>query len=128
MSEDVTVRLGRQEFLVPEQPLRVMKAAIPQLNKAMAALVSLSQGTVSEEEFDQAILAVSLGLGVPVEQLLELPVRPAQIGLAIQAIVEVNMLEETGPKPPAAVPAADGMTSTQGSSPEPDGAGQTSTS
>lgn len=134
MSQERTITLGTTAIPVPPIPLgRVRKLPVV-CNRVYAAFaVNVLDDAVSND----IVLILSLGLGLPVEELDAMPATFDQLKDAIDVIVDVAGLKPKGGAgavppgealPPAAILTAGGMTTTPTSSPAPAGPGTTSTS
>lgn len=115
---DHHITLGGQKYEVKPPPLGVMKKLTPAVMDFSRAAAQLgSVHNLTEQDFDKAILAVSLGLGKTVQDVEALPgvVLPELID-AVQVLAEVAGLVQRGEQPgeqkPAAIPATDSTPST----------------
>lgn len=132
-----TIALGGRQFDLAPLPwgkLKKLSAAINRVGHALAA------GVADEDTMDEMGSVLSIGLGLPVEELEALPTNWHEASNAFRALMRVSGMEQEMefalgeaqrrgfvPKAPAASPSTDGTSSTPASSLPPGGDGKTST-
>jgi hypothetical protein len=132
-----TITLGGREFELAPMPwakLKRLTAAINRVGQALAA------GVADDETMDEMGSVLSIGLGLPLDELEALPTNWHEASNAFRALMRVSGMEQEMEfalgeaqrrgflaKSPAGNASTPGTSSTPASSLPPDGAGKTAT-
>lgn len=121
-----SVQLEGQVFAVRPVPLGVARDMVPAL---LRCAKSIAVWDVNEQLYDDFVVTLSLGLGVPAKRIERLQVPLWQLAPVVELIARVNGFPEAGRADLGKLMAmitSTGTPSSPGSAPTPDGPGSTS--